>query len=257
MHDPNRSYHPEWYWTEVAERMAGRKANTLLAGDDEPYYEYKRNKFLRLFHSIPFAGKKVLEIGPGPGGNLMEVLKHRPHELHGADISEEMIRLATKTLAGSPVTLTKVNGTHLPFPDQYFDITYTSTVLQHNTDENMLKELVAGISRVTGSDLYLFERIERTVKGDALCLGRPVSYYQNLLKDHNFRLQQVKYLHLQFSYLGCGSIRKLLNKKSRKEGEPLNKLSLILQRLILPLTKTLDNAIPVNRDLAMLHFKRV
>ena len=56
----SKKYHPEEYWTEVADRIASRKDENVIAGDDEPYYRYKRKKFLNLLHQVPFKGKTVL-----------------------------------------------------------------------------------------------------------------------------------------------------------------------------------------------------
>ena len=42
-------YHPEKYWSEVGERIESREdAHNVIAGDDEPFYRYKREKFLGL-----------------------------------------------------------------------------------------------------------------------------------------------------------------------------------------------------------------
>jgi len=51
-------YHPEPYWNEVAKRISRREKAKIIAGDDEPYYRYKREKFLKLFDKIDFRIKK-------------------------------------------------------------------------------------------------------------------------------------------------------------------------------------------------------
>lgn len=249
-------YHPEPYWNEVAERIGRRGDLRIIAGDDEPFYRYKRNKFLRLFHSLPFEGNRVLEVGCGPGGNLLEAWKHGPAELHGVDISERMIALAQKNLAGIPVHLTKLDDTSFPFPGQRFDLCFTSTVLQHNTDEAMLRGLVREICRVTRNEAVLFEKIEPVRRGTELCVGRPVRDYAALMEAEGFQLEEVRYLNIQVSFLVSGALRKLLNPRGRKEGEPLSRPSLLLQKLSLPLTTRLDSLFPAKRDVAMMRFRR-
>lgn len=248
-------YSPEEYWSEVADRIDQREANNVIAGDDEPYYRYKRLRFLQMLNEIDFSGQSVLEIGFGPGGNLKEVWKQGPARLAGADISSHMVALAGKQLPRE-VELHKINGTELPFPDETFEIVFTATVLQHNTDEKMLGQIVSELARVSARSVYLFERIENTVKGDELCYGRPVAYYAGLLERAGFELVNTEFSNIRVSYYLAGATRKLLNSSSRREGEPLSGLSLAVQRLALPVTRVLDKIFTSRKDLARLEFRR-
>ena len=211
-----------------------------------------------MMDSIDFKDKKVLEIGHGPGGNLAVIHEKAPKLLHGADISQAMIDLASKNLSRQDdIRLHKINGTELPFEADQYDQVLTVTVLQHNTDEDMLKPLIAEMCRTSGGEIHIFERIDDPISGDELCLGRPVEYYAKLFSEHGFRLARTEFINIQVSYLVCGSIRKLLNRRSRKEGEALNKPSLLLQALLLPITKLLDKVFKAKRDLALLSFETV
>jgi ubiquinone/menaquinone biosynthesis C-methylase UbiE len=129
-----KSYNLPEYWNEVAENIRQRGSESVIAGDDEPFYRYKRAAFLKYFIQIPFRGKSVLEIGSGPGGNLELVAALGAEKITGADVSSAMISIARERL-NPEVDLVQVNGTELPFPDNWFDIVFTSTVLQHNTNE--------------------------------------------------------------------------------------------------------------------------
>ena len=249
-------YHPEKYWTEVGQRIEEREnGKNVIAGDDEPYYRYKRVEFLKLLNQYDFHNKSVLEVGHGPGGNLMEVYKHRPSRLEGVDISEQMVKLA-KNKIPKEIKVQTINGTELPFDDQEFEIVFTATVLQHNTDESMLKQLISELSRVSSDKVVLFERIESTIKGDDLCLGRPIEYYRSIMKANGFELESTKYINIRSSYFISGAIRKTLNPKDRKEGEPLNRLSIALQHLALPVSNVLDKIFKSKKDIGRLEFIR-
>jgi len=250
------NYHPEPYWSEVAERIASRADLKIIAGDDEPYYRYKRAEFLKMLDSLSFKNKSVLEVGPGPGGNLKVVKGKGPAELKGADISQDMINLATKNLNDPSIELRKSDGTNIPFEDDRFDLVYAATVLQHNTDEAMLSDLIKDMCRISRDEIHIFERIDDPIAGDELCLGRPVGYYEKFFNDNGFSLVSSKFINIHISYLICGAIRKLLNPKTRKEGEPLNGVSLLLQKLTLPVTKVLDKIFTAKRDVAHLSFKK-
>jgi len=250
-------YNVEEYWSDVAKRMSVRKKNRLVAGDSEPFYEYKREEFLKLLKSNDFANKNVLEVGPGPGGNLIEISKFRPSSLTGVDISPEMVKLATENTKNiENVELVKINGTDIPFNDNKFDIVYTATVLQHITDENMLKSLVQEICRVSNNQIIICERIEKSFKGDALNHGRTIQYYTDLFGQHGFKMKSVKFINIQYSYLLAGATRKLLNRKNRIEGEPLTGFSIGVQNVLMPVTKILDKIFPADRDLGMLIFEK-
>ncbi|HMT54815.1 MAG TPA: class I SAM-dependent methyltransferase [Saprospiraceae bacterium] len=249
-------YHPEKYWSEVANLITHREEANVIAGDDEPYYRYKRTKFLRMLRKVDITDKSVLEVGCGPGGNLIELNQRRPRKLVGADISNDMVHLAKKNVPKS-IDIVKTNGTELPFENTVFDIVITATVLQHNTDEKMLHELIQEICRVSSKNIVIFERIEVGVKGDDLCLGRPIDYYSKIFEKFGFKLLESEFINIRVSYYVCGIIRKVFNSKDRKEGEPLNLFSVYLQKLTLFFTRPLDVIFKSNKDLARLIYERV
>lgn len=249
------TYQPEAYWNQVAGQLSRREDGQFIAGDDEPYYRYKRRKFLRLFQAIPFRNKEVLEVGCGPGGNLAVVAQQSPARLAGVDLSEKMISLARNNLAGKNIELFHISDQRFPFANRSFDIVFTSTVLQHTTSDRDLNATVSEICRVSRGDVYIFERIEKKIKGNESCLGRTVHFYEQLFAEHGFLLQEKKFLYIQASYMMAGVTRKLLNRKTRMEGESLSKFSLLLQRILIPVTRVFDGIFKTERDLAMLHFK--
>lgn len=74
----------------------------------------------------------ALEIGCGPG-RLMRPMSRHFTEIHGIDVSDEMIRLARKRLAGVPNAFPhRGSGSDLStFPDAQFDFVYSYAVFQH------------------------------------------------------------------------------------------------------------------------------
>jgi ubiquinone/menaquinone biosynthesis C-methylase UbiE len=251
-----KRYNPERYWDQVAELISSRSDNKKIAGDDEPYYRYKRSLFLKLFDKIDFHDKKVLEVGSGPGGNLDFLTTKGCKKIVGVDVSKKMVELSNRLLADKQVSIQKIDGYSLPFGDHSFDLVFTSTVLQHNTHEFQLKQLVKDICRVSNSEVVIFERIEKRLKGHETNLGRPVHYYEKLFAENHFKLIKTQYLPIQASYMICGAIRKIFNRKNRREGEPINALSSRLEAIALPITKLFDQILPSQRDLAMLVFKK-
>ncbi|MEO8403770.1 MAG: class I SAM-dependent methyltransferase, partial [Chitinophagaceae bacterium] len=222
----------------------------------DPYYRYKRKLFLRWLDQIDFTNKSVLEIGSGPGGNLAYLSARACKEVTGADISSNMIAIAKELLVNKNVAIIKTDGISLPFDNNHFDIVFTSTVLQHNTNEEQLALLIKDICRVANDDLIIFERIEKKISGHASNLGRPVDYYASLFSKNGFSLVDTAFLKTTASYYVCGAIRKLFNPKKKAEGEPVSKAVNILENIVLPVTKLLDKSMPGNMDLGMLRFRK-
>jgi ubiquinone/menaquinone biosynthesis C-methylase UbiE len=251
------SYHPEPYWSDVAQRIDAREEHNVIAGDDEPYYRYKRERFLRLLHNTDFNDKNILELGAGPGGNLEFILQNfNPISLTDADISAKMLEIASKNIKNDKVKFVKIDGQNLPFEAGTFDLTFTATVLQHNTDEPMLLKIIAELCRVSHDKIVIFEKIEPTITGDELCLGRPVDYYAKAFAQHGFQLIETDFINVKISYYVSGVIRKLLNPSSRKEGEPLSRMAVFMQNLTLIFTKQLDRIFTSRRNIGKLVFQK-
>src|ERR671931_682236 len=77
-------------------------------------------------------GRKGLEIGCGPG-RLMRPMSWNFGEIHGVDVSDEMIRLAEDKLSNVPNAFPVQNdGTGLGcYKDELFDFVYSYAVFQH------------------------------------------------------------------------------------------------------------------------------
>lgn len=249
-------YEPENYWSEVGERIDDREEGNVIAGDDEPFYRYKRDRVIELLKGMNVTGKRVLEIGPGPGGNLALLYELKPENVEGADISQTMIDLATKNLNNPEIKITKTNGKDLPFEDGQFDIVFSCTVLQHNTDEASMRRLLSEMCRVSSNQVILLEQTHPSLKGDELCYWRPVAHYDDICSAAGYELSKVEYSNIYMSYLVAGFARKVLNPSNRQEGEPLTKFSLGVQRVFMPITKALDKVFTPKTDLAKMVFSR-
>jgi ubiquinone/menaquinone biosynthesis C-methylase UbiE len=66
---------------------------------------------------------RVLDIGTGPGKLLIEIYRLKPElELFGLDISEAMVYLARKNLAGIPADIQRGDIRYTRYPDDFFDL---------------------------------------------------------------------------------------------------------------------------------------
>ncbi|HML17760.1 MAG TPA: class I SAM-dependent methyltransferase [Bryobacteraceae bacterium] len=92
---------------------------------------------------------RALEIGCGPG-RLMRPMSRHFVEIHGVDVSDEMIGLAREKLRDVPNAHVYVtNGSSLaPFADESFDFVYSYAVFQHIPSREVIFEYLREIRRV-------------------------------------------------------------------------------------------------------------
>lgn len=77
---------------------------------------------------------KILDIGSETGANIHNVLRGtrvRPENVYIADIQPRLLEIGAAKYGYVPVHVKEAGP--LPFPDQYFDIVYCSSVIEHVT----------------------------------------------------------------------------------------------------------------------------
>jgi len=101
--------------------------------------------------------RRALEIGCGPG-RLMLPMSRFFDEIHGVDVSDEMLALARQNLRDVPnARLARNSGSDLAaFPSRYFDFVYSYAVFQH-------------IPSVEVVSRYLEESVRVLKPGGVLC----------------------------------------------------------------------------------------
>ena len=94
-------------------------------------------------------GWKALEIGCGPG-RLMRPMSRHFSEIHGVDVSDEMIALARERLHDTPNAHPHVSdGASLAeFPDEWFDFVYSYAVFQHVPNRDVIAAYMRDAHRV-------------------------------------------------------------------------------------------------------------
>jgi SAM-dependent methyltransferase len=93
--------------------------------------------------------RRALEVGCGPG-RLMKPLAADFGEIHGVDVSDEMIRLAREKLAGvAHAHAHSTDGADLrAFADSSFDLVYSYAVFQHIPSRDVVLNYFAEMDRV-------------------------------------------------------------------------------------------------------------
>ncbi|MEX2262308.1 MAG: methyltransferase domain-containing protein [Bryobacteraceae bacterium] len=93
--------------------------------------------------------RRALEIGCGPG-RLLRPLSRHFEEIHGADVSDEMIRLARGRLAATPnAHVHRSSGSDLAgFEDSSIDFVYSYAVFQHIPSREVVLQYLTEARRV-------------------------------------------------------------------------------------------------------------
>jgi SAM-dependent methyltransferase len=91
----------------------------------------------------------ALEIGCGPG-RLMRPMSRHFREIHGVDVSDEMIKLARERLRNTPNAHPHhTSGSDLgQFPDAKFDLVYSYAVFQHIPSRDVVMSYLREAARV-------------------------------------------------------------------------------------------------------------
>ncbi|GAA5221472.1 class I SAM-dependent methyltransferase [Membranihabitans marinus] len=252
----------EDYWSNVGRTLEERdNEEQVIAGDNDVFYKYKRSRFLQELSTIvEWQDQAILEYGCGPGGNLKFLSQFHPSNLYGVDISSEMLSHAkanTRDL-NCPVSLMQNDGKTISLDNKSCDISITSTVLQHNIEDENVIHILRELARISRNKVIVCEHTEKNRKQlHDHFVGRPLSFFASHMEKAGFELKQTQYLNIEVSYFLLGIIRKVFNPKTRKEGESISKISSRMQKLVFPLSRRLDPLWKSNREMTIMVFERV
>lgn len=240
MSEPESDPDPSKHWSAVGEEIRSRVTNQELAGDDSPYFKYKRSLFVdRFLSKIPMEGRTLLEVGCGPGGNLMELAKRWPARLAGCDIAPDMADLAGKNLPD--LDIRQAEGQSLPYADHDFDVVMTVTVVQHNPD-TVARQILKEICRVARSEIFLFEDTCEPGPDTGAYrnfYGRLAPWYTGVVEENGFQAVETQSLTTYVSQRASIFLRRL-DRTKMTEGSQISRAHLAIEAGTLPLTSQLD-----------------
>ena len=157
-----------------------------LAFEYDPKSPFKRvwsrtNTWVEMFERALDGCHRVLDVGCGAG--FLAVPLAEKFEVHGIDLSEEMLNLAAKRARESNLKLELTYGdSHtLPFEDNFFDATYCKFALWPlKNPERALKEMVRVVR--SGGRIVIIE-VDRKKKYE----GHKMSFRSKVFGSVEFR----------------------------------------------------------------------
>ena len=136
-------------YDQRATRLAGSGMYSYFNQTNLFFLQQRERQLTQLLKAIRFDNfsyKRILEIGCGGGGVLLNFLSYGAHseQLFGIDLLHERLRSASAQLAGSKFA--NADGQKLPFLPDEFDLllqfTAFSSVLDQQVKQNMATEML-------------------------------------------------------------------------------------------------------------------
>ena len=123
---------------------------------------------------------RVLEIGFGRG-NLLKALRDNGNEVHGIDISENLVR-DIKAEGFENIHFMDISESSLPYPDDFFDVIYCYEVFEHLTNPH---RLFYEVRRTLKKGHYLFFSVPAQENDMGYARGRHAFVYPGLMEKEN------------------------------------------------------------------------
>jgi SAM-dependent methyltransferase len=141
-----RAHEDAHYYVAFGGRDQDKEGFDATAADVLPCLELELNRFPK---GINRRATRALEIGCGPG-RLIKPMSQYFGEIHGVDVSDEMIRIARQRLADVPhAHVHATNGAGLQqFADESFEFVYSYAVFQHIPSRAVVLEYMRETLRV-------------------------------------------------------------------------------------------------------------
>jgi ubiquinone/menaquinone biosynthesis C-methylase UbiE len=149
--------------TTERSRFLVDQERAFLNADDSHFFwqtggDYFAGTERRLLDGFPLpTGARVLEVGCGEGGNLLNLLRDHPGAprlVVGIDLFFRKLTFAARHVAGARFVC--ADATMLPFPDGAFDVVLCRDLLHHLEDREPAVRELARVCR-RGGDVWIVE----------------------------------------------------------------------------------------------------
>lgn len=132
-----------------SQRLAGQDKYSLFNPEHRFLIQGRQQAVLRLLDKQgmrPLHDKRILEVGCGGGGVLLEYLTYggSPHLLHGVELQSDLVEQAYHKLPHLPLQI--ADGQHLPYASNQFDLvlqyTMFSSILDDTIQQHIAREML-------------------------------------------------------------------------------------------------------------------
>lgn len=168
-------------------RLAGKDLYSFFYAPYQFAIQQRQRALIQALKRLGLAslkGKRILEVGCGSGGVLVEYLSlgAEPENLFGIDLLRDRLVEAHYKLPLSGVSC--ADGQHLPFPDRSFDLVLQYTAFSSVLDEKIKQQMAADMQRV-------------------LRPGGAVLWYDFWLNPINLQTRGIRPAEIKSLFAGC------------------------------------------------------
>jgi len=203
----DKLYKEYWHTGDLKSKPVKRGitlGDGVNADDDFEFYEYGRRlgewlaEHMNKYADIKTEDSSVLEIGCGVGRMMLPIgIKSR--SITGVDFDPDVLKEAESYLSDlSNFSLKQNNGLDLgAFKDNSFDMVYSTGVMQHIVDFNVIASYMREGLRVckdNGICLYTFQVWQTKLDGEGRTGAKiTAKLLNNALRDINYEIQEINF----------------------------------------------------------------
>lgn len=145
-----REYYEEYYKTQLG--LPDWKSRVDLRLNEEQLYCMRFIDYIEVWLDYKFEGKKVLVVGCGTGGELVN-FNSKGADVYGLEPNHDAYRISLlkAKLKGIPKNnIVRGYSEKLPYADNHFDFVYCYTVLEHVSDVRRSIEEMVRVAKPRG-----------------------------------------------------------------------------------------------------------
>lgn len=249
----NKTRPNEKWWKNIKASDWENEVSRRKKEGDRDYFlmeKYILNYFKK------FNNVKILDYGCGFGRNSINLIQNTSNEIFGVDLNKSMIEIVSKKIKDKNYSKNhfKVLTTDkkIPFPDDYFDYSFTNEVLIHIHPDD-LEDTLKEIFRVTKNKVLLLENIlvSETVQSNLAHDGCWLHDLKKVIKN-NFKYST----KIIYGYIDKQYIYEINIKENKQEITLYNKTKKIKNIETIGNQNLIKNLIIENNNLIEAHINK-
>jgi len=197
------------YWNKRGLLSYTYKGEKFYTITPLPYYLKRREQLLKKIDEVikqiyhrNIHNFRIADFGSGDGYYCCWLAKRYPEfSIYGFDITKSMVDKAKKKADSSNISNVRFFCKDMVQNENgKFDLLLILTVFQHFMDENIVKQKISQLYKVTAknSRIILFEATAKKTTRENKLIMRPEHFYIKTFQNNHFKLSEKEYMSFPF-----------------------------------------------------------